>query len=593
MGTNAVSFVATDKSWFQILDPAQTGLDMLTSDWTVSFWINWTSNSATQTIVAKGGTSTGNPGYHIRIGSAGQVLATLSVGGSLVLATSTTNLTAGWKLVVVKFDRDGNLTISINGTDAGGAADISSLSASSNTTADFLVGNYSATGTYYLNSILQDLSIHSRLLTAAEVSFMYNSGTPYKYNAWGIAGTDGSQLKVGLVSYWYLNASGTTAADSHGSNTLTMAAAAIISPTVYGSELLTNGGFETVTAAGPPANFGTWVDDAGDGNLEVETTDKRSGSNAAKLTSGASANAVTYQTFAVTAGQTVRIAIWSHGDGTNSPRYGIRDVTNSKQLVNPTNTGVTGASYDITYVDQVVPAGCSQLRIQLWGPSANGGVAYFDDISAKAVVTDGVLNGGFESWTTSTNAASWTESVAGTSTVTREDTVVYSGTNAAALNVDGSNSVVTVYQTICTATKSYAYTVYARAASGTPSFKVTDNSSGSTVHTLTTSFVAYTGTHTPSNTRFDLSRQSATSNTIYLDSVTLTASNILTGTGLDGAAPPAETQRWNPNLMGWYLQEMEQDWWSEDEPGTPPATPSPASGGRLCNLGVGVGVGGG
>lgn len=132
-----------------------------------------------------------------------------------------------------------------------------------------------------------------------------------------------------------------------------------------------------------------------------------------------------------------------------------------------------------------------------------------------------------------------------------------------------------VRQNIATSGKTYAYTTYMRADSGAPTMFVGGSVvTAYNVHTLTSSFAAYSGTYTANNTGFIIDNGPAgaanNSRTIYLDSVTLTAANILTGTGLDGAAPPAETQRWNPNLMGWYLQEMEQDIWGEAEQGNPP-----------------------
>jgi len=569
MATNAVSFVATDKSWFAITDAAQSGLDMLTSDWAISGWIRLTSAAAFTRLVYKGCDSTADTGYNVTIDGSRNVIGMICNGSSRITTVShatTVIPLATWTHFAVTYDRDGNMLLYLNGVLVPAATvDISSLAASSiNSTNAFQVGKGSLS--VYYDGNVQDLSIHSRLLTAAEVAFLYNSGTPYKYNAWGIAGTDGAQLKSGLVSYWYLNASGTTAADSHGSNDLTLSAAAIISPRVYGSELVVDGGFETVTAAGPPANFANWSEGVTDGNIEVETTLKHVGTNACKVTAGAGLLTSLNQAVSATAGTTYRLSLWAAGDGTNAGRYRLRYYDGSwKDSIGTTSTGITAGAYGLVTADITAPASTTQLQVYLYCPATEGGIAYFDDVSLKSISTPSILNGGFEDWTTSTNAANWTESVAGTSTVTREDTVVYSGTNAAALTVDGSNSLVLVRQSIVTSGKQYNYTIYARAASGTPTFKV-EAAAVTNYHTLSTSFQAFNASITPDSTNFSITRSSTTSNTIYVDAVSLYAANILTGTGLDGAAPPAEVQRMNPFLLGWMMGTAEQDVFAEMEP---------------------------
>lgn len=60
------------------------------------------------------------------------------------------------------------------------------------------------------------------------------------------------------------------------------------------------------------------------------------------------------------------------------------------------------------------------------------------------LLTDGAL----ENWASATNLTSWTESVAGTSTVNREDSDVHGGAHAARFDVDGSSSAASIQQSI-------------------------------------------------------------------------------------------------------------------------------------------------
>jgi hypothetical protein len=69
-----------------------------------------------------------------------------------------------------------------------------------------------------------------------------------------------------------------------------------------------------------------------------------------------------------------------------------------------------------------------------------------------------ILNGTMESWASATDLNSWTETVAGTSTVNREATEKVSGTYACRFDVDASDSVVQIAQTAALAL-SRAHTV--------------------------------------------------------------------------------------------------------------------------------------
>jgi len=175
-------------------------------------------------------------------------------------------------------------------------------------------------------------------------------------------------LAAGPTSYWPLSdPAGRTALELAG---LVGAAA----DTVF------HGGFETAGAGGADIWAG-WGEAAGDGALADEGTLVHAGSHAAKLTSGASDNTrVTNGTARVSPGQTYTYSFWTRGDGTNAGKYAIRDNTNSTWLVSLQTTGVSGETYTEVTGQFVAPAGCHELLVYFWGPSANGGIAYFDDL---------------------------------------------------------------------------------------------------------------------------------------------------------------------------------------------------------------------
>jgi len=521
----AIQFVAADKGVLTITDVAQSGLDVGTSDFSFSFWFNSDTLPTYQTFLRKTNI------YYLYVNSAGRV--TFQCGNPNLTANSANGVVVAgtWYFVAVTVDRDGSANVYLNNSE------IATVNVSSQSTSDWsnassvLVGGISASSEL-VNGKVDSMSFSSRLLTANEITWLYNNGNGRVYRDIGIAGTDGSNLKTNLVSWWDFGENAGTRYDSHGTNHLSQTFANIIAPPTYGSELLTNAGFETAGGGGADV-FGTWVETTGDGTIVDETTLFRSGAHAAKLTAGATANTKVAQTVAVVASVNYRLSFWTRGDGTYGGQYGVYDVSNSANIKAITATAITGTTYSLITYDFTTPVGCTSVRIDLWNPSINTGIAYFDDISLKAISASSLNNGGFEDWTTATNAGTWTESVAGASTVNREDAAPYHGTNAARFDVDASNSAVGVVYSSQTNNKLYSYSFYAKALSGTPTMKVDGNTVTSS-HTLTTSYALYSGSIRPTG-QLGWYRLSATSNSIYLDSVTLIAAEILGTTGIPRA----------------------------------------------------------
>jgi hypothetical protein len=161
--------------------------------------------------------------------------------------------------------------------------------------------------------------------------------------------------------------------------------------TYASTELITNSGFETVTAAGPPADFGTWIESVGDGNIEVETTIKHGGSNAVKLTSGATPDSTPLIQFplSVIPNKNYILTFWVKGDGVNNGRFTVYDITNSVNIVYRASTGNSSNYTQIVYPFTTLP-GCTSIFVRLQSPNTVGGVSYFDDVSI--LPTSGLLS---------------------------------------------------------------------------------------------------------------------------------------------------------------------------------------------------------
>jgi hypothetical protein len=163
----------------------------------------------------------------------------------------------------------------------------------------------------------------------------------------------------------------------------------ITGKTAAALDLLDNGGFETAGAGGADI-WACSTESAGTGALADETVEVHAGgsAHAAKVTSGSSANTFVRQgtiNFAaeiyVTPGTFLTFSFWTRGDGTNAGRYSIYDATNGVFIRTTVTTGVTGTTYTQVTYTFTVPATCYAIQLALLGPTANGGIAYFDDAS--------------------------------------------------------------------------------------------------------------------------------------------------------------------------------------------------------------------
>jgi hypothetical protein len=146
---------------------------------------------------------------------------------------------------------------------------------------------------------------------------------------------------------------------------------------------------------------------------------------------------------------------------------------------------------------------------------------------ATNTVTEGnelLTDGALENWTSPTNATSWTEQVAGSSTVNQETTIVYGGSSAARLDVDASNSNANLYQFTTSPARSW-FICRARARSSAASGKTGRFSLSGAVFTadcaLTDEFQLFErkGQSAGANVYVGFPRLAAASSSIYVDNI--------------------------------------------------------------------------
>ena len=152
--------------------------------------------------------------------------------------------------------------------------------------------------------------------------------------------------------------------------------------------ILLNPGFETA-GAGDPDFWANWTEGAGDGALANEVVVIHEGVDACKMTSGLTSNTYIYQQFAVVPGVRYRLRLWTQGDGANAGRYRVYDQTNTTDIRGLGSTGVTAAAYEMITYEFTAPTGCVLVRLWLFCPNVNGGIAYFDACEVRRM--DGFL----------------------------------------------------------------------------------------------------------------------------------------------------------------------------------------------------------
>jgi hypothetical protein len=155
--------------------------------------------------------------------------------------------------------------------------------------------------------------------------------------------------------------------------------------------------------------------------------------------------------------------------------------------------------------------------------SVSGGAGL---ITPTTLGSELLTNADFETWVSATNAGTWSESVAGTSTVNQETSITHGGSNAVRFDLDASNSTAQVSQSVTTIVGTwYQLSAWIRASAGTPQGVL--NLFGADVSkTLSTTYVQHfvTGRATATSHSALLKRGgSSASLSVYVDDASVKA----------------------------------------------------------------------
>lgn len=243
---------------------------------------------------------------------------------------------------------------------------------------------------------------------------------------------------------------------------------------VLDSELLLNGGFEILDG---PDDFADWNEIfGGSSTVEDETLVVHSGNHAVKFTFVDDVNTYVRQTITVTPQTNYKLTFWTRGDGSVEGRYRVYDISNSKSIIGPVVTGITGTTYTQRAIYFSTPAGCSSIYIFMYAPSF-AGIAYFDDVSVREVTAP--RKGSFNALTAGSSELganigfeiagagppvflNWSEIFVGNDTIEDETSDINTGSHAAKItNVDNGGTNVNQNITV-TANTFYKFSFYVR-----------------------------------------------------------------------------------------------------------------------------------
>ncbi len=156
-----------------------TGMDS-NDNFTVLAWVKTTGTS--DRIIQR---YAGSGAYwYVGIDSDGSLIAAAHDGTDTVTAADGDAINDGeWHLVVVVFDRSGDITRYVDGEEYGSQADLSDIDDISLTGVALYVGQSGASGNYFEGSIGELQVVYDAALTASDAAQAYTSGIPSSWPA--------------------------------------------------------------------------------------------------------------------------------------------------------------------------------------------------------------------------------------------------------------------------------------------------------------------------------------------------------------------------------------------------------------------------
>ena len=193
----ARSFLTANSEYFSVADTAD--LDFDTGDYTIECWAKRHTDSSVNFVLSKGSAAEGS--YQIQITTAGivEVIIRDSAASQLTHSSDTTINDTDWHHIVWVVDRSGNSEIYIDGSLDALVAPVSAINLSISNGDALEIGRNRNQAGYANGDIARVRLWKGRLLTATEITKLYNSGAGLFHSE---LGTD---FSTSLVASYDLN----------------------------------------------------------------------------------------------------------------------------------------------------------------------------------------------------------------------------------------------------------------------------------------------------------------------------------------------------------------------------------------------------
>lgn len=191
------SYAAASEEW---IDFGTSFWDVGTDDLSVCGWVNPSSLNSSRGVIGCYGT---DKYWYLRLRQTGNVFAAVynfGDGEAQIISNNAIPIDT-WTFFYIELDRDGYISMHINNVLQTNTLDISAYSAvdmaNSNTFAIGRVGNdkVDAYSPYYMNGLIDEISVRDRLLSPTEISNKYNQGVG-KFWPYGVIGGDTLNMTI-------------------------------------------------------------------------------------------------------------------------------------------------------------------------------------------------------------------------------------------------------------------------------------------------------------------------------------------------------------------------------------------------------------
>jgi hypothetical protein len=208
------------------------------------------------TLVSMGRINAATDGVWVTVLANGTIQTQFNDSTAVGTFTSTATVTAGsWNTLVINFDRDGNLTLWINGAseNLGVLGHTGSVDPGK-----FYIGTYSYSPSYYFDGIIDNVFYCDRIVTSDEASYLHNNG---EWRQYAEIAEDQPTLAADIVGMWEGDDGDALGTESTGKNSLTGVTA--IDPATLSPVLLLDANLGVTESGG---KVSAWADQSGNGN---------------------------------------------------------------------------------------------------------------------------------------------------------------------------------------------------------------------------------------------------------------------------------------------------------------------------------------